>query len=120
MLRVYFKHDRKMIGKLCELAHAGVLLYMRQALGKETAVEEVPVFNSHTTIIQPTTHTKPVSSCNPTIASRLRWILSNCTFRSRRPPVPTQSGHPPTEQNLNGQNITQVAVMPQFFRLPFA
>ena len=36
MLRVYFKHDRKMIGKLCNLAYESVLLYMRQALGKET------------------------------------------------------------------------------------
>jgi hypothetical protein len=35
MLRVYFKHDREMIGKLCELARESVLLYMRQALGKE-------------------------------------------------------------------------------------
>jgi hypothetical protein len=34
ILRVYFKHDREMMGKLCEQAHAGVLQYMRQALGK--------------------------------------------------------------------------------------
>jgi hypothetical protein len=36
MLRVYFKHDREMIGKLCEIAHESVRQYMGQALRKES------------------------------------------------------------------------------------
>ena len=36
MLRVYFKHDRELIGKLCKLAYESVWLYMSKALGKET------------------------------------------------------------------------------------
>ena len=35
LLRVYFRHDRAMLRKLCQIAYASVLLYMQKALRRE-------------------------------------------------------------------------------------
>jgi len=36
MLRVFFKHNREMKNKLCELAYESIQIYLRKALGKES------------------------------------------------------------------------------------
>ncbi len=47
MLRVYFKHDRKLLSKLCQCAYKSLLAFLREVVGLKEGVPGV-VMGIHT------------------------------------------------------------------------